>query len=132
LLLARVSSPLRFNADLKRDLEADWLHYLTSVQPAFDALVNDFIVAAISWPNVRIQMQDPDAGRSGEIAIICKKRAAFGRKSRNQLKGIRCLNSCCSPELRRSAQMVARDICHFDSTATCENGFIAPSQEMVS
>ena len=77
-------------------------------------------------------MQDAHAGQSGKSTIIREKSPALGRKSRNKLKGIGCLNSCCSPELCRRAQMVARYVSHCDSTAACEDRFITCSEQVVS
>jgi hypothetical protein len=53
----------------REKLEADWLYYLTSVQPAFDALVNDIPVLARA--NAQKRIQDAEQKQRQDAYLNC-------------------------------------------------------------
>ena len=121
MLLARVSSPLRFNAELKRDLEAEWLYYLTTVQPAFDALINDIPVLARANAQKRIQDAEP---KQRQLAThLSEKEAMRLSIFESYAKG-----NLTQPEFRQMMDMIAADISGIEAA---QRAFVAEAEAVL-
>lgn len=105
----------------REKLEADWLYYLTSVQPAFDALVNDIPVLARA--NAQKRIQDAEQKQRHLATQLSEKEAMRLSIFESYSKG-----NLTQTEFRRMMDMIAADIAGIEAA---QRSFVAEAEAVL-
>lgn len=105
----------------REKLEADWLSYLTGVQPAFDALVNDIPVLARA--NAQKRIQDAEQKQRHLATQLSEKEVMRLSIFESYSKG-----NLTQTEFRRMMDMIAGDIAGIEAT---QRQFVAEAEAVL-
>jgi hypothetical protein len=99
-------------------LEADWLHFLEGMQPAFDALVN--VLPVLAKANAHKRIEDAEQRQRHLATQLSEKKALRNSLIESKLRG-----ELKQEEFREMADMIARDIEGIEAT---QRAFVAEAE----
>jgi site-specific DNA recombinase len=105
----------------REKLEADWLYYLTSVQPAFDALVN--VIPVLARANAQKRIADAEQKQRHLATQLSEREAMRLSIFESFSKG-----NLTQPEFRRMMDMIAADIAGIEAA---QRAFVAEAEAVL-
>ena len=105
----------------REKLEADWLNFLTDIQPAFDALVN--VVPVLARANAQKRIADAEQKQRHLATQLSEKEAMRMSIFESHSKG-----NLTQPEFRQMMNMIAADIAQIQAA---QRAFVAEAEAVL-